>query len=155
MAHNRSVPVDTVLPHLVYDDPGAAAKWLANAFGFEERYRYGEAPDGVQMSFGSVCLMLSRSREGRGGPKRLGSWTQMLTIFVEDVDAHYARAKAAGAEISEEPHETVYGEYQYGAIDPEGHRWLFSRHARDVAPQDWGAKTWGAIPPSAAKPGPA
>jgi len=39
----------------------------------------------------------------------------------------------------EEPHETEYGEFQYAAVDLEGHHWLFSRHARDVAPEDWGA----------------
>jgi uncharacterized glyoxalase superfamily protein PhnB len=39
----------------------------------------------------------------------------------------------------EEPHETVYGEFQYAAEDLEGHRWLFSRHARDLSPEAWGA----------------
>lgn len=62
-----------------------------------------------------------------------------LTIFVEDVEGHYARAKAGGAKILETPHETVYGEFQYAAEDPDGHHWLFSRHARDLSPADWGA----------------
>src|SRR5581483_6305014 len=48
-------------------------------------------------------------------------------------------AKAAGAAILEEPHETGYGEFQFAARDPEGHHWLFSRHARDVNPTEWGA----------------
>ena len=64
----------------------------------------------------------------------------MLTIFVGDVDGHFARAKAAGAKIVEELHETEYGERQYGVEDLEGHRWLFARHARDVGPEEWGAK---------------
>jgi len=55
------------------------------------------------------------------------------------VDAHCERAKAASATIVEEPHETEYGEYQYAAVDLEGHHWLFSRHARDVSPEEWGA----------------
>jgi len=60
-------------------------------------------------------------------------------VFVEDVEAHCARAKAGGARIVEEPHETEYGEFQYAALDLDGHHWLFSRHARDVAPKEWGA----------------
>ena len=59
---------------------------------------------------------------------------------MDDVDAHYRRAKAAGAKIVEELNETGYGELQYGVEDLEGHHWLFSQHARDVSPADWGAK---------------
>ena len=55
-------------------------------------------------------------------------------------DAHFQRAKAAGAKIVEQLHETGYGELQYGAEDLDGHHWLFSRHARDVSPEEWGAK---------------
>jgi len=56
-----------------------------------------------------------------------------------DVDAHYAKAREAGARIVEELHETEYGERQYGAEDMDGHLWLFSQHARDVSPEEWGA----------------
>jgi uncharacterized glyoxalase superfamily protein PhnB len=59
---------------------------------------------------------------------------------VDDVEAHYQRAKAAGAKIVEELNETPYGEFQYGVEDLDGHHWLFARHARDVNPKDWGAK---------------
>jgi predicted enzyme related to lactoylglutathione lyase len=62
-----------------------------------------------------------------------------LTVFVEDVEGHFQRAKAAGAKILEEPHETVYGEFQYAAEDLDGHHWLFARHARDLSPDAWGA----------------
>jgi uncharacterized glyoxalase superfamily protein PhnB len=82
--------------------------------------------------------MLKQAR-GHASPAKLGFGTQSLTIFVEDVDAHYVRAKAAGAKILEEPHETVYGEFQYAAEDLDGHHWLFSRHARDLSAAEWGA----------------
>jgi hypothetical protein len=49
----------------------------------------------------------------------------------------FETAKAAGAKILEEPHETEYGEYQFAAEDLDGHHWLFSRQARDVSPADW------------------
>jgi uncharacterized glyoxalase superfamily protein PhnB len=60
-------------------------------------------------------------------------------VLVEDVDAHFERTRSAGANIVEELHETVYGERQYGVEDLDGHHWLFSTHARDVSPDEWGA----------------
>lgn len=63
----------------------------------------------------------------------------MLTLMVDDVDAHYARATRERAKIVEELHETIYGERQYGVEDLDGHRWIFSQHARDVSPKEWGA----------------
>jgi uncharacterized glyoxalase superfamily protein PhnB len=63
-----------------------------------------------------------------------------LTVFVDDVDAHFERVKAAGASIIEDLHVTVYGERQYGVTDLDGHRWIFSQHAQDVSPEEWGAE---------------
>ena len=80
-----------------------------------------------------------QARAGERSRVQLGYGTQSLTVFVDDVDGHYARAKAAGAKILEEPHETEYGEYQYAAEDLDGHHWLFSRHVRDRSPEEWGA----------------
>jgi uncharacterized glyoxalase superfamily protein PhnB len=139
MIANRSVPVDTVLPHVIYQDVDAAIEWLTRVFGFLEHYRYGEPTSGAQMFASSACIMVNRSRD-QASPAQLGFGTQSLTIFVDDVDAHYAHARAAGATIVEELHETVYGERQYGVVDLDGHHWLFSQHARDLSPADWGAK---------------
>lgn len=136
MMTNRSVPVDTLLPHLMYRDLPAAIAWLGEAFGLVEHYHYGDPVSGAQMYLvlppGPVFFMVQRARDASYG-------AQSLTVFMDDVEAHYAHAKAAGAKILEEPHETVYGEFQYAAEDLEGHRWLFSRHARDLSPTDWGA----------------
>lgn len=137
---NRSVPVDTVLPHLNYKNLAEAIEWLGRVFGFAEHFRYGDPVAGAQLHLGAAWIMVGMARPGRTSPAELGGMTQMLTIFVDDVDGHYARTKAAGAKIVEELHETEYGERQYGAEDLEGHRWLFARHARDVSPQEWGAK---------------
>jgi len=137
---NRSVPVDTVLPHLTYRNVASAIAWLTEVFGFTEHYRYGEAPDGAQMYLGKAFIMLSTVRADRASPAQVSLRTQSLTVFVDDVDAHFVRAKSAGAKIVEELNETIYGERQYGAEDLDGHHWLFSRHARDVSPDEWGAK---------------
>jgi uncharacterized glyoxalase superfamily protein PhnB len=136
---NRSVPADIVLPHLVYRDVPQACAWLSRVFGFVEHYRYGDPVSGIQMHLGDAYVMLTGPRDGTESPMTLGLNTQTLTIFVADVDAHYARSKERGAVIWEELHETIYGERQYGVKDLDGHRWLFSQHARDVAPNDWGA----------------
>jgi uncharacterized glyoxalase superfamily protein PhnB len=95
------------------------------------------------MYLGKACIMVKKSEPNQPNPAQLGYGTQSLTVFLDDVDAHFARAKAAGAEILEEPHETVYGEYQWASTDIEGHHWLFFRHARDVSPEDWGATVAG------------
>ena len=142
MIENRSVPSDALLAHVVYEDVAAAIAWLRRTFGFVEHYRYGEpggAVSGAQMHLGAAWIMLQAARDGRSTPAKIGCWTQSLTVFVEDIEAHYSRARAQGATVVEELNETVYGELQYAALDLAGHHWLFSKHARDVAPEEWGA----------------
>ena len=136
---NRSVPVDTVLPHVNYQNLDEAIAWLTTAFAFKEYYRYGDGPSGGQMRAGKAAIQVKQARGSQKSPRQLGYGTQSLTIFVDDVDAHYRRAKAAGAKIIEHPHETEYGEYQYATEDLDGHHWLFSRHAKNRSPEDWGA----------------
>jgi uncharacterized glyoxalase superfamily protein PhnB len=143
MIKNRSVPSDTVLPHVRYKDVAEAVVWLTRVFGFREHYRYGEpggAVSGAQMQLGNAWIMVKAAGAGCASPAELGYGTQSLTIFVEDVEGHFQRAKSARAKIVEELHETAYGELQYGVVDFEGHHWLFSRHARDVSPEKWGAQ---------------
>jgi len=139
---NRSVPSDTLVAHLAYDDVSAAAEWLIRTFGAEELFRYGGEPlQGVQMRIGKAVVMLAKARPGRLSPRAAGGWTQTLSIFVDDVEELYASLAAAGATLPEPLNETAYGELQFVAEDPEGHRWLFARHVRNVHPHDWGAVT--------------
>jgi uncharacterized glyoxalase superfamily protein PhnB len=143
---NRSVPADVILPHLTYRNVADALAWLAKAFGFVEHYRFGEPGgrvNGAQMHLGDAWIMLNSARPGSASPAQAGHQTQSLTVFVDDVDAHCERAKLTGAKIVEDLHETAYGERQYGVEDLEGHHWLFSRHARDVDPAEWGATVAG------------
>ena len=143
---NRSVPADVILPHLTYRNVADALAWLTKAFGFVEHYRFGEPGgrvNGAQMHLGDAWIMLNSARPGSASPAQAGHQTQSLTVFVDDVDAHCERAKLTGAKIVEDLHETAYGERQYGVEDLEGHHWLFSRHARDVDPAEWGATVAG------------
>lgn len=134
-----------VTPYLVYDDPGAALEWLAAAFGFREVLRYA-GPDGqvnhAEMEVpGGGRFMLG------GGPGHPGPGSQptattppmFVHVTVDDVDAHYEQARAAGATIVGEPADQEYGDRRYDAKDLEGHQWSFGQRVRDVAPEDWGA----------------
>lgn len=140
MPKNRSVQTDVMLAHIEYQNLPEAIAWLAKAFGFAESYRYGEPAAGAQMLLGKACIMARQAKAGQKSPAQLGYGTQSLTVFVDDVDALFERAKLAGARILEPPHETEYGEYQCGFEDLDGHHWLFSRHAHDVSPEEWGAR---------------
>ena len=136
---NRSVPTDMLVPHVAYEDVDAAMRWLNRVFGFVESYRYGppSAPQGGQMRFGSACIQLHSARPDRSTPRKLGAWTQMITLIVPDARAMHERVRAAGAELDEALNDTFYGERQFSAKDPEGHRWLFSQHITDVDPAGW------------------
>src|ERR1700719_3461436 len=97
MIENRSVPPDTILPHVSYCDVAEAIRWLSKAFGFREHYRYGEPVNGAQMHLGNAWVMLRSARDGSSSPAQLGYSTQSLTVFLDDMEAHFRTAKAAGA----------------------------------------------------------
>jgi uncharacterized glyoxalase superfamily protein PhnB len=141
MIMNSSVPASTLLPHITYRSVSQASAWLADTFGFTEYYRYGPTgePSGVLMYLGDAYVMLDAAETGQKTPAELGYGTQMLTVFVADIEAHYSKSRAAGAAVVEELHVTMYGERQYGVVDLDGHHWLFSAHDRDVSPSEWGA----------------
>jgi uncharacterized glyoxalase superfamily protein PhnB len=119
-----------ITPYLFYEDVDAALKFLAQAFGFKETGEAVRGDDGkinhAAMQFGSDMVMMGCPGPKYRNPKRLGQATQSLYINVENADAHFKRAKEAGAHIIEEPADTFYGHRRYGAEDPEGHQWYFA-----------------------------
>jgi uncharacterized glyoxalase superfamily protein PhnB len=146
MTKNRSVPTDTMLVHLAYRDVATALGWLSDTFGFAEHYRFGEPGEplnGAQMRAGDGWIMLRAVDDDLGSPAAGGRPTQSVTIIVDDVEGHFERSKSAGADIVEDLNVAVYGELQYGVKDLDGHHWLFSAHAKDVDPKDWGATVAG------------
>jgi PhnB protein len=128
-----------ITPYLYYQDVAGALDWLARAFGLKERMRM-PGPDGAithaEMEFADGVVMLGCPGPDYRNPRKLGEATQSLYVYVDDVDGHYRRARDAGAKILEEPKDQFYGDRRYGAEDPEGHRWHFAQHVRDVAPED-------------------
>ena len=123
-----------ITPYLLYDDVGAALKFLAKAFGFRKHGAQMLGPNGkinhAAMQFGEDMVMMGYPGSGYRNPKRLGQATQSLYVNVDDVDKHFARARKAGATILEEPADTEYGHRRYGAEDPEGHQWYFAHEIR-------------------------
>jgi len=128
-----------ITAYLLYEDVAAALDWLSNTFGFVERMRLPD-PDGkivhAEMKFADGVVMLGNPGPDYQNPKRLGNATQMLYVYVDDVDKHYDYAKRTGANILDEPTDMFYGDRRYSAEDPEGHQWSFATHTRDVAPED-------------------
>ena len=139
MRRNRSVPDTTVIPVLVYPDVREAVGWLTEAFGFTERVRIGENHRS-QLRFGEGALIVADARGERRPPHR-GEVTHSVMVRVEDARAHCERARAHGARILMEPSDFDYGERQYNAEDPFGHRWTFTETLTDVAPEQWGGET--------------
>lgn len=138
---NASVPTQTILPHVAYEDVAQGIEWLSEVLGFVEHYRYGDPddPQGAQVYLGDAWLMLEKARPGKSSPNALRGMTQYLSLFVDDVDAYYEKAKRAGATVIEDVNDTIYGERQFVVHDIEGHSWLISKHAMDVDPAAWGA----------------
>jgi uncharacterized glyoxalase superfamily protein PhnB len=119
----------TVTPYLLYEDGSAAVDFLTEAFGFREIERTTGGAGGmhVEMETGDGMGRIYLGSPGGAfrGPAAVGR-TSLLYILVPDVDAHYARAKAAGAEIVEELVDLPFGDRRYTCRDPQGHEWAFA-----------------------------
>jgi uncharacterized glyoxalase superfamily protein PhnB len=133
---NRSIPSATVIPVLVYPDVREAVAWLSAAFGFAERLQIGEGHRS-QLSVGDGAVIVG-DVHGERRPPKPGEVTHSVVVRVEDAKAHCERARSNGARILMEPTDFVYGERQYEAEDPAGHRWTFTETLDDVDPDTWG-----------------
>lgn len=128
-----------ITPYLLYEDVDAAVDWLIKSFGFAERVRM-RGPDGramhAEISLADGVVMMGNPGPGYQNPARRGGATQLVYVYVDDVDAHCDAATAAGAPIIRELADQFYGDRTYGSQDPEGHQWTFCQHVRDVSPED-------------------
>ena len=121
--------MQTVTPYLIYEDANGALEFLASAFGFEEKRRF--ASSGGQVSHAEMRYRGGEIHLGQPShptsPRAYGGTTVHLYVYVDDVDEHFRRARAAGAEIIDEPADQPYGERRYHCLDPEGHSWYFAQ----------------------------
>ena len=131
-----------------YKDPIAAMRWLEQAFGFETttlvtdsdgkvghaEMSFRGAPVGIGAEWGGDMLGGAQMKS----PANLqGCGTQFIRVALDKgLDAHCARARAAGARITAEPQDQFYGARTYRAMDPEGHVWNFSQEVRVVSGEE-------------------
>jgi PhnB protein len=123
-----------ISPYLLYEDAAAAVGFLTSAFGFTERTRATEDDGRVahaELEMDGDVVMLGQPGEDYRNPKRSGHTTAVVHVYVEDVDAHYRRAREAGATIIQEPDVQDYGDRRYAAEDPEGHQWFFAQRGTE------------------------
>jgi len=120
--------VGRIAPYLLYEDGAAAIEFLTAAFGFEEQMRVEEEErvQHAELRLGDDSIMLSGDVPDYKSPKTADHYTALVHVYVDDVDAHFERAKEAGAEIVQEPTDQEYGDRRYDAKDPEGHFWSFA-----------------------------
>ena len=125
-----------VIPFIRYEDPASTIDWLERAFGFK-RHAVHEGEGGTiehaEITYGNGMFMVGPAREGDPSgaktPNQLGGQTTGgMYVVVDDPDAHFERARAAGAEIARELEEMDYGSREYSARDPEGHTWTFGTY---------------------------
>jgi uncharacterized glyoxalase superfamily protein PhnB len=138
----------TFVPAVFYKDPIAALKWLERAFGFEISSLVTDAEGRLahsEMTFRGGALNVGGEWEGAiVGAARMrspatveGVNTQFVRIHLEDgLDAHCEHARAAGAQITDEPSDQFYGSRTYRVVDPEGHVWNFSQDVRVVTGEE-------------------
>ena len=124
-----STPQPQVWPALRARDARALIRFLVEAFGFEETVVYadGEVVHHAQLSWPEGGgIMLGSVREGQASATDPGAFGAY--VVTGEPDALHARARAAGAEITLEPHDTDYGSRDFSARDPEGNRWSFGTY---------------------------
>ncbi len=132
----------TLTPHLNVNDADAAIAFYKKAFGAEEINRH-LMPDGRKimhalLQIGSSRLMLNDEFPEMmvKGPKALGGTPVTLALYVEDVDALFARAVAAGATVAMPLTDMFWGDRYAQVTDPFGHKWELCSHIEDVTPEE-------------------
>ncbi|HVM01735.1 MAG TPA: VOC family protein [Acidimicrobiales bacterium] len=130
-----------VIPYLSVDGAEAAIEFYVKVLGAKERMRM-PAPGGrighAELQVGDSVVMLSDAfpEMGHRTPKELGGSPVGIAVYVEDVDAVFERAVAAGATAVRPVEDQFYGDRTGSFDDPFGHRWSVSTHVEDVPPDE-------------------
>jgi uncharacterized glyoxalase superfamily protein PhnB len=126
------------IPFLTYDDAAEALAWLERAFGFE-RTSVHEGENGTiahaELRYDGGLVMLGSAGPNDLGlktPRELGAVNQGVYVIVDGIDAHYERAREAGAEVVRQLHDTDYGSRDYIVRDPEGNLWSVGTYRPQV-----------------------
>jgi PhnB protein len=141
MTEIHAVDMPRITAYLYYEDLRGSVDWLVKAFGFQERT--GNAvtmPDGslghTEIQLGEGVVMMGHPGPDYRNPRKQQNSVSQLYLYVDDVDAHCAAAKDAGAEIATDLEDAFYGDRRYTALDPEGFEWTFATKKREVSQED-------------------
>jgi uncharacterized glyoxalase superfamily protein PhnB len=138
---NRPPNTQSVVPYLSYKNGKGAIDFLAKAFGFEVRGVMPGPGDSVmhaELGLGDAVIYLG-TPDGYEPKRALKDRNAAVLVYVDDVDAHCARAREAGAKIESEPADMFYGDRVYNATDLEGQMWFFHTRVRDVSFEEMNA----------------
>jgi PhnB protein len=148
----------TVTPHLVVKGAAKAIDFYADAFGAVEHHRMG-APGGLvghaQIQIGDSLLFLADEFPGSPSPIKLKGTPVTIHLYVEDVDATFARAVKAGAKVKMPVMDMFWGDRYGQVVDPFGHSWSIATHKEDVSPEDMAIRGKAAMEAMAAQKKPA
>jgi uncharacterized glyoxalase superfamily protein PhnB len=123
----------TVTPYLMPEDADRLIRFLQEAFDAELLGRH-EAPDGRMMH---ASLQIGDSKVMMGeATDQWPAMPAMLHLYVEDVDAVFRQAIAAGGRAIREPEDQFYGDRSGGLVDPAGNQWWITTHIEDVSPEE-------------------
>ncbi len=130
----------SVTPYLIVDGAEEAIRWYGAALGATEvmRLPMGDKIGHAEIKIGDSFIMLSDEWPdyGKLGPKARGGATSSLMIYLENVDAAYERAIAAGATAERPVENQFYGDRSGTVIDPFGHSWTLSTHVEDLSEEE-------------------
>ena len=133
----------TVTPQLVLDNAAQAIDWYKKALGAEEVSR-ATGPDGkilhADLKIGNSHIMMNDAMGGAKGPKALGGSPMSLWVYVDNADALFNRAVAAGGQVAPGPMGQIADQFwgdRCGTLnDPHGYRWTIATRKEDLTPQE-------------------
>jgi len=131
----------TATPYLVVNGAARALEFYKKAFGATESMRL-PGPEGkvmhAEIKIGDSTIMLADEfpEMGAKGPQAFGGSPVSILLYVEDVDARFSRAVAAGATVQRPVQDQFYGDRSGTLVDPFGHTWSIATHKEDVSPEE-------------------
>jgi uncharacterized glyoxalase superfamily protein PhnB len=129
-----------IVPSLKYNDFPKAIEWLGRVFGFRERTDARLTYAGDRQTWfevGNGLFNISTPDSHWEQDSNSSSKGFSMKVYIENLDEHYAHAKAEGAKIISEPENGFWGGRIYRVLDCEGNQWEFSQRGLDLAVEDW------------------